>query len=232
MTVELIERAASKLGPLVEEVAFVGGASVPLWITDPGAPPPRPTKDVDVVVEVTTRAAWHEFEARLRQVGFREDTSSQVICRWVAEDADGRELIIDAMPADPRLLGFENRWQAEGLAAAPDLTLPSGRQIRAIPPAHLLATKLEAWHGRGGGDHLRSQDLEDVIALVDGRIEILDEVRASELALRSFIADAMTALLAERRFIDAVYGSAPALDASARADGVILPRLGELASLN
>ena len=40
--------------------------------------------------------------------------------------------------------------------------------------SHLLAAlpvgdgKLEAWSGRGGGDHLRSHDLEDVIRLVDG----------------------------------------------------------------
>ena len=38
-------------------MVFVGGASVTLWITDPGAPAPRPTKDVDgreeLVGEVT-----------------------------------------------------------------------------------------------------------------------------------------------------------------------------------
>lgn len=55
MSIELLERAALVLGPLAEEVVFVGGATVVLWITDPGAPPPRPTLDVDVVVEVTTR---------------------------------------------------------------------------------------------------------------------------------------------------------------------------------
>jgi hypothetical protein len=49
VSLELIEAAASALGPLREEVAFVGGASVVLWITDPAASPPRPTKDVDVM---------------------------------------------------------------------------------------------------------------------------------------------------------------------------------------
>ncbi len=44
-----------------------------LWVTDPAAPAPRPTKDVDVVVEVTSRASFHEFEARLRALGFKED---------------------------------------------------------------------------------------------------------------------------------------------------------------
>jgi hypothetical protein len=38
MSIDLLERAAGALGRLVEQVAFVGGATVVLWITDPGAP--------------------------------------------------------------------------------------------------------------------------------------------------------------------------------------------------
>jgi hypothetical protein len=73
LSIELLELAADGLGPLLDEVVFVGGATVTLWITDPGAPPVRPTKDVDVVVEVATRSAFHDFEARLRHRGFAED---------------------------------------------------------------------------------------------------------------------------------------------------------------
>jgi len=48
MSIDLLERGAAALGELVDEVVFVGGATIALWITDPAAPPPRPTKDVDV----------------------------------------------------------------------------------------------------------------------------------------------------------------------------------------
>ena len=34
-----LEAAAAVLGPLVDDVVFVGGATVHLWITEPGAPP-------------------------------------------------------------------------------------------------------------------------------------------------------------------------------------------------
>jgi hypothetical protein len=51
MSIELLELAADALGPLLDEVVFVGGATITLWITDPGAPRVRPTKDVDAVVE-------------------------------------------------------------------------------------------------------------------------------------------------------------------------------------
>jgi hypothetical protein len=33
-------------------VAFLGGAAIALWITDPAAPAVRATDDVDVIVEV------------------------------------------------------------------------------------------------------------------------------------------------------------------------------------
>ncbi len=65
MSPELLELGAAALGPLVEEVAFVGGASIVLWVTDPAAPSPRPTNDVDVIVEVTGRWGYERFSKRL-----------------------------------------------------------------------------------------------------------------------------------------------------------------------
>jgi hypothetical protein len=49
VSIDLLERAAAALGPLADDLVFVGGATIELWITDPGAPGPRPTKDVDAV---------------------------------------------------------------------------------------------------------------------------------------------------------------------------------------
>src|ERR1044072_7594747 len=78
---------------------------------------------------------------------------------------------------------------------------------RAISPPYLLATKLEAWNGRGGGDHLRSHDLEDVIALVDGRAEIVDEVGNAPDDLVSFLSREITTLLDQPRFLETVDGT-------------------------
>jgi hypothetical protein len=138
----MLERAAQELAPFLDEVAFVGGATIALWITDEGAPAPRVTKDVDLVVEVASRAGWYRFEERLRAHGLRNDSSSRVICRWKA-GSPGDELVIDLMPGDASILGFENRWQRPALAGAEALSLPSGQRIRAISPPYLLATKLE-----------------------------------------------------------------------------------------
>jgi hypothetical protein len=62
---DLLERAARALEPVLSDVVFLGGASIVLWITDPAAPAPRPTKDVDVVVEMTSRTSFQDFEERL-----------------------------------------------------------------------------------------------------------------------------------------------------------------------
>jgi hypothetical protein len=45
VSIELLELAADALGPLLDEVVFVGRATVTLWITDPGAPSVRPAAD-------------------------------------------------------------------------------------------------------------------------------------------------------------------------------------------
>jgi hypothetical protein len=223
VSIELLERAATVLGPLVEEVVFVGGASVVLWITDPGAPPPRPTLDVDVVVEVTTRLGYERFSEHMRARGLSEDAGSPVICRW-RHPRTG--LILDAMPADPSILGFANRWQAASLPHAARRTLPSGTEIRAAPPPYLVATKLEAFAGRGHGDLFASHDFEDVIALIDGREELVSEIEQEPPALRSFIAEELDALRADVRIVDALQGWLPPdAESQARVHDVLLPRI-------
>jgi hypothetical protein len=58
VSAELLETAAAKLGPLLSEVVFLGGASIHLWLSDPAAPAARATDDVDVItaIDAGTRA--------------------------------------------------------------------------------------------------------------------------------------------------------------------------------
>ncbi len=228
MSLELLELAAARLADLLPEVVFVGGATVTLWITDPGAPPVRPTKDVDVIVEVDTRGAFHDFEARLRERGFAEDQEDGVICRWRHARSG---LVLDAMPADGILLGFENRWQGAAIPHAVARTLPSGTVIRAVSPPYLLATKLEAFKGRGGGDFLGSRDFGDVVAIVDGREELPHEVATAADDVRRYLADEVDALLAAPRFLDGLFGALrPDRASQDRADVIVLPALRAIAS--
>lgn len=227
MSLELLERAAQALEPVLSDVVFLGGASIVLWITDPAAPAPRPTKDVDVVVEVTSRTSFHAFEERLRSLGFKEDQEDGIICRWRYRDDD---LILDAMPADAAILGFENRWQGASIPHAVECVLPSAR-IRAAPPAYLLATKIEAFTGRGREDFLGSRDFGDMVALIDGREELVTEVQQAAPELRRYLAGELGRLRAHPRFREGISGALRADRASqARAEAAVLPRLNQLVS--
>jgi len=177
-----LEVAAAVLGPILEEVVFVGGATIHLWLTEPGAPPVRATDDVDVICEVSTRAEYYSLGARLRERGLAEARDEPVICRW--RSAEPR-LVLDVMPTNPDILGFSNPWYERAISSSEPIVLDSGARIQATPPAPLVATKLCAWKGRGEGDLLRSLDVHDVPTLANGRPELVDEVRAAPTDLRS-----------------------------------------------
>ena len=217
----MLEAAADALGDLLGEVVFVGGATLGLWITDPAAPEPRPTKDVDVIVEVASRGGFYEFEERLRARGLREDAESGVICRW-----RHGELALDVMPTEASILGFTNRWQALAVPHAIERELPSGTRIAAVSPPFLMATKLEAFAGRGRDDYFGSRDFADVVSLLDGREELVDEVRSSPSDLRQYLAEELERNRAHPRFLDGIYGGLLPDDASqARAELIVLPRI-------
>ena len=81
-----LEAAAAILGPVLNEVVFVGGATIHLWLTESGAPPARATDDVDVICEVATRVEYYRLGSRLRERGLHEDPAEPVICRWKSAD--------------------------------------------------------------------------------------------------------------------------------------------------
>lgn len=68
---EMVALVAERLGDLCNEVVFLGGAVTELLVTDPAAPGVRPTKDVDVIVEIGSHAAYAEFSERLRKLGYQ-----------------------------------------------------------------------------------------------------------------------------------------------------------------
>jgi len=60
-----------------------------------------------------------------------------------------------------------------------------------------LLTKWEAILGRGKGDYLESHDIEDFIAVVDGRPSLDMEVQQLPLLIRGALGLAVTTMLAD-----------------------------------
>jgi hypothetical protein len=202
----------------------VGGCTTGLLITDPAAADIRPTHDVDVIVAAASLAEYYAVSKRLRALGFHEDI--KVICRWHHRD----DLTLDVMPTDSNILGFSNRWYSGAIAHAVDWELEAGLIIRVVTPPYFCATKIEAFHGRGNGDYAGSHDLEDLLAVVDGRPELAGEIRAAEDTLRSYLATEANGLLMRKEFLDALPGTLMPDAASQARLPLLLARLEQIAA--
>jgi len=125
---EMLETVAQGFKTLRNEVVFVGGAVTGLYADDPAAPEVRPTADVDCVIEISSRAAYHRMEDQLRRFGFVNDISEGApLCRWVY-----RGVRIDVMPNDPAILGFSNRWYDHARENSSPFRLSGGATIRIL----------------------------------------------------------------------------------------------------
>ena len=225
--IEMLIQVARGLGDLRPEVVFVVGAVVEMFVTDPAAPRPRFTDDVDVVVEITTRAEWYRLGERLRSRGFREDRREGApICRWMLGN-----LTVDVMPEMESILGFTNRWYAMAQEESDERELPGRVLVRIIRAPLFLATKVEAFGSRGGGDYAASQDIEDVVAVIDGRRTLITETSASPPELRRFLVETAEGWLANARFLEALPGHLPGDSASQLRVPIVLGRLREIADL-
>lgn len=199
----MVRHVAERLGKLRDSVVFVGGAVVDLLITDPAAPGVRPTKDVDLIVEVASLHDYHKLGDILRSLDFREDSQSEggPVCRWVV---DG--IKVDTMPVQGQVLGFSNEYYSVAVETAVPLEIAESLTIRLISAPCFLATKLEAFADRGQGDFMGSSDMEDVIAVLDGRPEIINEIEDSPRQVKKFLVRAFAALLEEDGFLDSLSG--------------------------
>ncbi|MDQ0323118.1 hypothetical protein QO002_005324 [Pararhizobium capsulatum DSM 1112] len=70
-----------------------------------------------------------------------------------------------------------------------------------------VATKLEAFAGRGNDDLLFSRDAEDILLVVDGREALLEEISGTREDVRTYITERFTALIALPDFDDFLEGN-------------------------
>lgn len=204
VNLEMLRLVAERLGALREKVVFLGGCTTGLLLTDNAAPDVRPTKDVDLIVEVSLTHDYHSIEASMRDLGFRPDVESGIRCRWAI---DG--LLVDLMPTDEAILGFSNRWYPDAIKHAVSETLSSSLEIRRVTAPYFIATKIEAFFGRGENDFVASHDFEDIVTVIDGRSELLEEIAHESEELQHFIHTTFQQWLKDRDFQSALPGHLP-----------------------
>lgn len=164
----ILAEVASELDWLQPPPVFIGGATIGLFLDDFGRAQTRPTKDVDCIVPgVLTQQAWFALEGALRQRGWRPDPDGP-ICRYRSP----RGHVVDLLGGRPEVQGFAGRWFERAAAHVDVRRVDAAHTIRTPNVAYLAACKIEAFRDRGAADPLTSTDFEDLVALLDGCVEL------------------------------------------------------------
>jgi hypothetical protein len=214
------------LEPLLGRFVLVGGCATALLITDRGAPDVRATLDVDLIVDVISRGDYARLEAQMRKLGFQPAMSDEVICRWQHGD-----YLVDVMPTDERVLGFSNPWYKPAIASAISVSISDRLTIRHVSAPYFVATKIAAFEGRGSGDYGASQDIDDLIAVVDGREELRNEIAACDDELIHYVAATLKCYVENDSFQDTLAWHLPPDEAGQSRLPILRERLDAIARL-
>jgi len=175
----------------LEEMAFIGGCTTALFLDIPNAEEGiRATYDVDLIVDISTQKEWYQLEDELRKLGFKNDQNSEILCRFKL-----RDIVVDFMPINQNILGFSNDWYEKSMKNTKSFILPSKTKIKILDPCYFLATKFEAYSGRGNDDPMSSKDIEDILNVIAGRSTIIEEIYSSEQDIQNYLSEQFSKLI-------------------------------------
>ena len=226
VAIENIRGVARQLGPLRERAVFLGGSTTALLVTDPAAPDVRPTKDVDVVVQTSSLSESTRLDEELRELGFQHclDPGAPA-CRWIVEDCR-----VDVITIGSGANTYNDRWTLPAVEHSERLELEDGLWISHVTAPYFIAIKLETFGDRGAGDYQGSQDIEDIIHVIDGRPELTSEIKHSEPDLHTYVSAKFHALLDSSHFLESLSAHLLPDAASQARVSLLLSRMTEIAS--
>jgi predicted nucleotidyltransferase len=182
-----IKAIAGLLKQIKEEFVFVGGATVSLY-GDENRGEARPTDDVDVVVELASYSGYAELDEKLRSVGFVNDMESGVICRYKIQG-----IIVDIMPTDASVIGFSNIWYVDGFKNAINIKIDDCN-IKIFSLPYFIASKIEAFKGRGLNNYLFSSDFEDIVYVLENNSNVLNLIKEAPAEIVEYLKQAFSDL--------------------------------------
>ncbi len=195
--IHAIQTIARVLGDLNERVVYVGGAVVGLYIDDPAAPMVRPTKDVDIVVEVASASELEKLRQELAGRGIHFTPEVNVLCRFKYQN-----ILIDVMATKNVDWAPANPWFKAGYELAHVINLED-IAIRIMPLAHFLAAKFAALKDRGQ-DPRTSSDFEDIVYILDNRKTLVNDILKSDDDVKAFLRAELSPILDDDLLQEAV----------------------------
>lgn len=188
INIAVVAEVAQALKDIKQDMVFVGGAVVSLYTDDPAADEIRPTQDIDMTLNIVNLSHWVKVQAQLAALGFHPDPFGRAICSYKYKD-----IPVDIMAAEDGPLGPANRWYKIGFenlwtAKAKD------QEIFILSAPCYLATKFEAYNDRGT-DCRTSHDMEDIIYVLDNRVNIVREIEKDDTRIAQFIKEQLQSLI-------------------------------------
>jgi hypothetical protein len=195
------KKIATALGLLNDRVVYVGGAVVSLYVDDPSADDVRPTKDLDLTLEIASLGELEAIREELIRRGFIQTANDSVICRFRYED-----VLVDVMATVPIGWAPGNRWFEQGFGLAFKYSLDE-LEIRLLPLAYFLATKFDAFFDRGIRDVWVSHDFEDIVYLLNHVSDIAKQVVNSEKTVKDYLRNCSIRILESSQLQEAIVGN-------------------------
>lgn len=201
INLEVIRKIAVSLGAMNEQVVYVGGATVSLYINDPAADDVRPTKDLDISLAIASLGELEVIRKQLIRKGFKQSPEDDIICRFRYED-----IKVDVMSTKAVGWAPANPWFASGFAQKEIIEIED-QKIQILPLPYFLASKFSAFNDRGTIDPRTSHDLEDIVYVLDNRMDIVEKLAKVPDDVRSYLADQLQRILDDRVMHEAILGN-------------------------
>ncbi|MCM4156885.1 nucleotidyl transferase AbiEii/AbiGii toxin family protein [Gramella sp. AN32] len=181
-------RVAVALGELNKDVVYVGGAMVSLYIDDPAAEDVRPTKDIDITLEIANVGELEKLRVALEDKGFVQSSEDDVICRFRL-----KEIKVDVMSTTEVGWAPANPWFASGFENSITQEVEKV-EIRILTLPYFLATKFAAFEGRGGSDPRMSHDFEDIVYLLNYISNFKEQIQESDPEVQHYLKEQFAAI--------------------------------------
>lgn len=194
-------KIAKTLSGLNKDVVYVGGAIVSLYIDDPAADDVRPTKDIDISLKIHSLNELENIREELVRRGFKQYNEDKVICRFRYED-----ILVDVMSTKKVGWAPANRWFAPGFERKFLIDI-GGQKIYLMPLPYFMASKFDAFHGRGSKDPRTSHDYEDIVYLLSHTSNVSHLIQKADEPVKDYLNEQFNNILKDSGLQEAILGN-------------------------
>ena len=197
--INAIKTVANALADLNDKCIYVGGAVTGLYADDPLAPKVRPTKDIDIVLEIRSTLELEKLRQKLAERDIHFAREEKVICRFKHQN-----ILIDVMATKEVGWAPANPWFEEGFKHLINYKR-SRVEIKLLSFDYFLATKFSAFHSRGNDPRI-SHDFEDIVYLLDNRLDLIRDIANSTGNVKKYFLNEFRTLIDKSDFHEAILG--------------------------